>query len=919
MEAQGIGSRGLAADNNDGPPPSLPPPLPASVFGARSSASTSPPNSPPPSNAPPGPPPTFPNQSLSHRPQPPVPALASPTLTGATDAPPSHAPPPVPSALSAARTTGTPVIEDMLDFEQIVGRAPGLSIVPELIGTDSKTPLDSMDDVKAAKLATTASPEFWRHCDRLAQNAVGFAREAQKHHRFFTSQMPSHRSSMTSMHSSAGALRNVNRGQYKQFIAQQEEEFAPLADAMAEMQQLQHILQNQLSTTMMHWQNYFQQLEAIKAKCAAYDDMEKAYNAGMKKYLSMKASTPWSDLAEMDHDLSVKAQFLKLHRFDIHTMLREISSSQSVAAFRPFADMLGAYRSFFESGSRIIANNTTGIEALQKFVLEAETKFEEEVASHHQIRRNIEKNVMASVSPMATEDPHSFQIRDLQHDSYSSEATATADWESKCGYLYLPRESEYGFARVWCYVADGVLHVMQPVSRLHAHDLGLTKVPPPRERANTSRFLKRRTKKALTDLHIKFDLQITSVKQTQKGNLRFTFEIVSPQQSVTLQSENQAIMKDWLNALQSAIGSALNSSAPRRRSTNPVSRASSDSVNRSGTPASPRPGPRLPPRPASPREPETPAILLQLREIAGNSKCADCGRADPEWASINLGLLLCVECAGCHRSLGTHISKVRSVKLDKLDEHLVNMMMCIGNQAGNAIWEHKVAPGQRPTKETNQTRSMWIRAKYEMKSFVPPCTMSQQDKDDALFRCINENDALQMLQFIIHGANVNVVSSLEENRTPLLQAAMNGNTLCSEILIQNGADTTSCELRGWNSLHYAAYYNDASTAKQIIRQFNPNVILAADANGQTPLDIALSSQDDAGSLYEVIPVLQAAVDRAKRKQDEKAAEQHASDMSSESNLTTSQSTSSSRSSKGKGFFSAISSRLKQSSSSNSNS
>lgn len=47
-----------------------------------------------------------------------------------------------------------------------------------------------------------------------------------------------------------------------------------------------------------------------------------------------------------------------------------------------------------------------------------------------------------------------------------------------------------------------------------------------------------------------------------------------------------------------------------------------------------------------------------LRKIVGNDKCADCGAPDPDWASLNLGVLICIECSGVHRNLGVHISKV---------------------------------------------------------------------------------------------------------------------------------------------------------------------------------------------------------------------------------------------------------------------
>ena len=45
----------------------------------------------------------------------------------------------------------------------------------------------------------------------------------------------------------------------------------------------------------------------------------------------------------------------------------------------------------------------------------------------------------------------------------------------------------------------------------------------------------------------------------------------------------------------------------------------------------------------------------------------------PDWASINLGILVCIECSGIHRSLGVHVSKVRSLTLDKWEEPTVKV------------------------------------------------------------------------------------------------------------------------------------------------------------------------------------------------------------------------------------------------------
>jgi Arf-GAP with coiled-coil, ANK repeat and PH domain-containing protein len=58
-------------------------------------------------------------------------------------------------------------------------------------------------------------------------------------------------------------------------------------------------------------------------------------------------------------------------------------------------------------------------------------------------------------------------------------------------------------------------------------------------------------------------------------------------------------------------------------------------------------------------KPEKPIDLL--RKVDGNNFCADCGASEPDWASLNLGALLCIECSGVHRNLGVHISKVTNI------------------------------------------------------------------------------------------------------------------------------------------------------------------------------------------------------------------------------------------------------------------
>jgi stromal membrane-associated protein len=59
------------------------------------------------------------------------------------------------------------------------------------------------------------------------------------------------------------------------------------------------------------------------------------------------------------------------------------------------------------------------------------------------------------------------------------------------------------------------------------------------------------------------------------------------------------------------------------------------------------------------------AILNAMLREEENKYCADCDSKGPRWASWNLGVFLCIRCAGIHRKLGVHITKVKSINLDQ--------------------------------------------------------------------------------------------------------------------------------------------------------------------------------------------------------------------------------------------------------------
>lgn len=289
------------------------------------------------------------------------------------------------------------------------------------------------------------------------------------------------------------------------------------------------------------------------------------------------------------------------------------------------------------------------------------------------------------------------------------------------------------------------------------------------------------------------DLRMASVREARSAERRFCFEVITPQYKRVYQAPSEEDMANWINALNSALQNAMegrrqpqafapssNSERSTHRDIGSVLTGKSSSYSGQHTHQSPSNANAansvyrhrtVGARPTYVRTDcnnfdEDPSKLLQIvrDHDQGNRWCADCNsESKTEWVSINLGIVLCIECSGIHRSLGTHISKIRSLTLDttSFSTDIVEILLQIGNRISNMVWEANLKEGQKPTAyATRDQRLRFITAKYVDRAYVAPIGSNTQSHystpDETLLASVKKNGIQGVLYGLALRANPNV-------------------------------------------------------------------------------------------------------------------------------------------------------------------
>ncbi|XP_059529655.1 arf-GAP with Rho-GAP domain, ANK repeat and PH domain-containing protein 2 isoform X3 [Myotis daubentonii] len=238
-------------------------------------------------------------------------------------------------------------------------------------------------------------------------------------------------------------------------------------------------------------------------------------------------------------------------------------------------------------------------------------------------------------------------------------------------------------------------------------------------------------------------MNVANVKQVDR-TMKQSFEIITPYKSFSFVAESEKEKQEWIEAVQQSIAETLSDYE----------------------------------------------VAEKIWFNESNRSCADCKAPDPDWASINLCVVICKKCAGQHRSLGPKDSKVRSLKMDASiwSNELIELFIVIGNKRANDFWAGNLQKDEELHMDAPvEKRKTFITQKYKEGRFRKTllASLTKEELNKALCAAVVKSDVLETMALLFSGADVMCATGDPVHSTPYQLAKKAGQSLQMEFLYHN--------------------------------------------------------------------------------------------------------------------------------------
>ncbi|XP_015071113.1 ADP-ribosylation factor GTPase-activating protein AGD3-like isoform X1 [Solanum pennellii] len=696
-------------------------------------------------------------------------------------------------------------------------------------------------------------------------------------------------------------------------------DMAKFATALREIGTYKEVLRSQvehvLNDRLLHLATI--DLPDVKEARKRFDKANVAYDQVREKFLSLRKSTRMDIAAAIEEELYNARLSFEQARFNLVGALSAVEAKKKYEFLEAVGSMMDSHLRFFKQGYEVLHQMEPYISQVLAYSQKArESSMYEQAALNERMqeyKKKIDQERRCSFNGSTNGDvtqPFSRSSHKLIEAVMQSASEGKVQ-TIKQGYLSKRSSNIRGDWKRRFFVLDsrGMLYyyrkqLSRPSFQGSASPLLSNRCSSPEPGSGLlSRWLSSHyhggvhEEKAVARHTVNL-LTSTIKADADQSDLRFCFRIISPTKNYTLQAESAAEQMDWIEKITGVITSLLTSQTPERHfSVSPISESSSigspiDHDQRameeytSGRDLTGRSFMRPSKSSVHILSTKRERPVEALKRIPGNDKCADCGAPGPEWASLNLGLLICIECSGVHRNFGVHISKVRSLKLDVKvwGPSIITLFEALGNVFVNSVWEellharktfqadeipmrffesdkHKEFFGKPSYADHISVKEKFIHAKYAEKRFIHKVkdTTRLLSVAEQLWEGVRANDKKAVYRLIVvYQADVNAVHGEEaspgsdssssfnpqsESEEHCIDEFLDGCSLlhlaCQtadigmvELLLQYGANINACDSRGQTPLHHSVMRGRTATSKLLLaRGANPHI---ADLEGKTP-------------------------------------------------------------------------------------